>query len=120
MIDGVEDVEKKKRGKRCSMRNCCLKIPCVEKVLLCCRQLQQKDVNPITLRIRDKELREKFVDMELKLVKKRWEVCSIVIGLAWLFIILMNLGDMNVIYASLLSSGDITFALFSMTLIGRW
>ena len=36
--------------------------------------MAKKDINAVTLTIRDKSLREKFEEMELDGVKRRWEI----------------------------------------------
>lgn len=65
---------------------------CFNRLCIWWMSMKEKPVNPFTLRIRDKELREKFWKIELLQVKKRFELCSII------YIVMMTIGsiaDMN-------------------------
>ena len=90
-----------------------------EKVILWFKEQKLKDVNFITLEIKDEVMRKKFLDNELSHVKRRWEITTIVVIIFVILSILMNHKDEKALIGFLLQTGDITIVLITMSLLGK-
>ena len=84
-------------------------------------QVQQSDVHPITLRIRDKVLREEFEEQQLMLVKKRWNILTVVFLLSALLVCLTSINDSKAILGFTFITGDCVVVGIVMSLLGmKW
>ena len=90
-----------------------------EKISLWWKEEQAKDVNFLTLKIKDKVLREKFLNNELREVKKRWEISTVMVLLFYALISLSNLGDKDAAITLAINTGDVCLVLILMSLLGR-
>ena len=78
------------------------------------------EINSITLTIRNDVLRQKFAEVELEAVKRRWEIVTIVYTVLIILYSALNWNDLDslvVIYSNV-SDCYIVFCLFS--LLGRY
>ena len=83
--------------------------------------MRDSDVNPITLRIKDKALREEFEEQQLLCVQKRWNILTLVFIAAATFAGLTSINDSSAIVGFLLNTGDCALVGIVMSLLGlRW
>ena len=75
-------------------------------------------MNPITLRIKDKALQEEFEGHQLKLVKRRWNILTLLFILTAPFLGLMSIGDSDSIISFALNLGDCVVVGIIMSLLG--
>ena len=73
----------------------------------------------MTLHIRDKALREKFQDIELTAVKRRWEICTAIFFAAMLFVAILGFNDWDQLTRFYIQMGDIAISLSLMAILGR-
>ena len=83
--------------------------------------MRDSDVNPITLRIKDKALREEFEEQQLLCVQKRWNILTLIFIVAATFAGLTSINDSSAIVGFLLNTGDCAIVGIVMSLLGlRW
>ena len=78
------------------------------------------DINLVTLRIRDKALEEKFVQEELKAVKHRWETCTIIFIVMFIFTLMVQWNDKDKLKEFLFNITDAFLVFCLMCLLGRF
>ena len=78
------------------------------------------EINSITLTIRNDVLRQKFAEVELEAVKRRWEIVTIVYTVLIILYSALNWNDLDslVVFYSNISDCYIVFCFFS--LLGRY
>ena len=79
-----------------------------------------RDYSPITLQIKEKDLRENFEKIELQHVKKRVEIVCISLYVLTVFILIADGFEANSFYKILYTSGDILASMTIMTILGRF
>ena len=75
-------------------------------------------MNPITLRIKDKDLQEEFEVHQLNLVKRRWNILTLLFILTAPLLGLMHIGDPEENISFLLNLGDCVVVGIIMSLLG--
>ena len=94
---------------------------CFKSVANWCKRLQEKPVSPFTLHIRDREMRDKFFDGELLVVKKRWEHVTIAYIVTILVSSIANFGNLKGLAELWYASGDNLVVLILFSLLGmKW
>ena len=79
----------------------------------------KKDVNQVTLTIRDQSLREKYEEMELEGVKCRWEIFTAIFLVATVLSSLSNINEKDKLTYDYLKAIDVLVIFTLMTIIGR-
>ena len=74
----------------------------------------------VTLRIRDRELGEKFVQEELKAVKGRWETCTLIFIVFFILTLLVKWNDKDGLKEFLFITSDAFIVFCVMCLLGRF
>ena len=80
--------------------------------------MQSSDVNPITLHIKDKVMQEEFEAFQLNLVKRRWNILTLLFTVTAPLLGLMSIGDPSSIIGFLLNLGDCAVVGIIMSLLG--
>ena len=75
-------------------------------------------MNPITLRIKDKTLQDEFEAIQLNLVKRRWNILTLLFIFTAPLLALMKIGDPDSLIGFLLNLGDCVVVGVIMSLLG--